>query len=177
MMNRTIKVLAQTYAAVLLLTVGMGSAQAAPQDYTWYTITGDVLFADDPNLWDLTTGVDIQAYVGIFGDATADGTYNVDFLYIDLDGVSGAVGLDQDDFATSGVSLTLSGGSLTDFYFFNDPYTFESSFTQFTDGIEGTAVGEWSSIQQTAVPIPAAVWLFGSALGMLGWLRRKPSIG
>jgi hypothetical protein len=25
----------------------------------------------------------------------------------------------------------------------------------------------------TAVPIPATVWLFGSALGLLGWMRRK----
>ncbi|MEC9375792.1 MAG: VPLPA-CTERM sorting domain-containing protein, partial [Pseudomonadota bacterium] len=25
----------------------------------------------------------------------------------------------------------------------------------------------------TAVPIPAAVWLFGSALGLLGWMRRR----
>ena len=26
------------------------------------------------------------------------------------------------------------------------------------------------------VPVPAAVWLFGSALGMMGWLRRKGSV-
>jgi hypothetical protein len=39
------------------------------------------------------------------------------------------------------------------------------------DGITGRTA--WSL---AAVPVPAAVWLFGSALAGLGWLRRKQSI-
>jgi len=31
----------------------------------------------------------------------------------------------------------------------------------------------WSSLSVTPVPVPATVWLFGSALGLLGWMRRK----
>ena len=31
------------------------------------------------------------------------------------------------------------------------------------------------SLTVSNVPVPAAVWLFGSALGLLGWLRRKTS--
>ncbi len=29
------------------------------------------------------------------------------------------------------------------------------------------------SVTYNVIPVPAAVWLFGSALGLLGWLRRK----
>jgi hypothetical protein len=31
----------------------------------------------------------------------------------------------------------------------------------------------WSSLSVTVVPVPGAVWLFGSALGLLGWMKRK----
>ena len=31
----------------------------------------------------------------------------------------------------------------------------------------------WSGLSVTVVPIPAAVWLFASALGVLGWVRHK----
>jgi len=31
-------------------------------------------------------------------------------------------------------------------------------------------------LQASAVPIPAAVWLFGSALAGLGWMRRKQTV-
>ena len=35
------------------------------------------------------------------------------------------------------------------------------------------ANGNEQAFLLTAVPVPAAVWLFGSALGMLGWVRRR----
>ena len=31
----------------------------------------------------------------------------------------------------------------------------------------------WAVFEPAPIPVPAAVWLFGSALGVLGWLRRK----
>jgi hypothetical protein len=41
----------------------------------------------------------------------------------------------------------------------------------------GSYVWSWSSDSITlnvqAIPVPAAVWLFGSALGLLGWIRHK----
>ena len=52
----------------------------------------------------------------------------------------------------------------------------------FTHGYQGFAnYGAWihawavSPGDVTTVPIPPAVWLFGSALGLMGWMRRKLS--
>jgi len=38
-----------------------------------------------------------------------------------------------------------------------------------------TALIDNVSIDTQVIPVPAAVWLFGSALGLLGWMRRRVS--
>lgn len=40
-------------------------------------------------------------------------------------------------------------------------------------GVGTLANGETRAFMLTAVPVPAAVWMFASGLGLLGWLRRR----
>jgi len=40
-------------------------------------------------------------------------------------------------------------------------------------GVAASVVFTGSEIYASTVPVPAAVWLFGSALGLLGWIKRK----
>jgi len=60
--------------------------------------------------------------------------------------------------------LTNAGGAVA--LFTGDEYN--SSFTLQRSLLGGATV--------SAVPVPAAVWLFGSALAGLGWMRRKQTI-
>jgi hypothetical protein len=64
----------------------------------------------------------------------------------------------------------------------------ENAFENFAFGSEwsgldriefGTAsaiAGALDNIVVSQIPIPAAVWLFGSALAVLGWMRRKKTV-
>lgn len=41
------------------------------------------------------------------------------------------------------------------------------------DPVTGSTINSLQDLNVSLVPIPATVWLFGSALGLLGWARRK----
>jgi len=48
---------------------------------------------------------------------------------------------------------------------------FAAHIAGYDSGVSGNTSGKFAG--STAVPVPAAAWLFGSALGMLGWSRRR----
>jgi hypothetical protein len=47
------------------------------------------------------------------------------------------------------------------------------AYNNITGVEEGNLEFNIDTMSLVAVPVPAAVWLFGSALGLLGWMRRK----
>jgi hypothetical protein len=60
-------------------------------------------------------------------------------------------------------------------------YTFHMSiyaYPQLDDGFQYVPGGEQQQVGVvfSTVPVPAAVWLFGSALAGLGWMRRKQTV-
>lgn len=79
--------------------------------------------------------------------------------------------------ATNGIDTVILTGELKDgmaFVFADDGYRLPASDGFVGRGwlLGGDGSDDWL-VTATIVPIPAAVWLFGSALGMLGWLRRR----
>jgi hypothetical protein len=177
-MTRTFKLLGQSIVATALLAAGMTSAQAATEQY-YYTITGDV-FDDFGSVWGLSSGDIITANISFVADLGANetGTAVVDTLFLRLPGDTAwpnYSSLDETDM-DGDILITLDNGVLTDFSFFNYDFTFNSNFVGFDDGAFDM-YGEWrTDVVRNQVPVPAAVWLFGSALGFLGWMRRKPTV-
>jgi hypothetical protein len=78
---------------------------------------------------------------------------------------------------TSVLSFSISGVSGDSIYDYATGYADDTTefFAAHIAGYDGSVTGNTSGkfAGSTVVPIPAAVWLFGSALGMLGWARRR----
>jgi hypothetical protein len=90
----------------------------------------------------------------------------------------------------------VGGGTVTDVDYYYDPTT-EQQFVGFggTGNLNGQLLTSLELVfdggesgrsfvvddiklvaQSTVVPVPAAIWLFGSALAGLGWMRRKQTV-
>lgn len=116
-----------------------------------------------------STGADLTPSLTYFGDFSGDnpGT-RTDVFFLDqltIDSVengwfSGTV------FGIS--TFGTEGGDLT-----SDHAIAPSATTPPDSWSAAAGVTEFTAIATSTVPVPAAVWLFGSALGILGWMRRK----
>jgi hypothetical protein len=77
-------------------------------------------------------------------------------------------------FLSGGGQVQLVASGLGETLVFGEQW---SGLTRVEFGSAGSNGGqEIDNIVVNAVPIPAAVWLFGSALAGLGWMRRKQSV-
>jgi len=94
------------------------------------------------------------------GEFLLGGAYNLDSYNIKVVGISGALYFINE---IDVLYLEGNGSAL-------DPFGIELQF----DGLDFTGVSEVRlSANFSAVPVPGALWLLGSALAGLGWMRRR----
>lgn len=162
-----IKIEKTLLAIIMLFSMSMANAALVNFEIEGTVLSGDEFFA---NAYNLTAGDTILAS-GIFDDSVLGaGSNSVSFggdysLSID---VNGTIFTHADD---AGASLSFENGMLTDFDFMTAGF---NSLGLFFDDVD-YMLGEWNATVTTSpVPVPAAVWLFGSGLlALVGFVRRK----
>ncbi len=122
------------------------------------TISGTLERNDDGTFWTTTYTLGGLAAAGSGGFTATTGTGSVD----EIGGLLRTIAL----------SGELNNGIT--FEFDNDGHRLPASDGWVGRGwmLPGGTTDDWL-VTATLVPVPAAVWLFGSALGLLGWMRRK----
>ncbi|WP_206609541.1 VPLPA-CTERM sorting domain-containing protein [Thiohalobacter thiocyanaticus] len=159
---------------VLLLMLGAGSANAA---LIGFTLEGTVASAAPANPFGLSVN-DIITASGVYDDTTIDINGDIDFSTgtNNMEIQVGSYNFTDADDALGGGTMTLSGGSFVGLsYLAGTLPGFNSTVSTFAS-LDGTIGGSWdvNSFQTTVVPVPAAVWLFGSGLlGLVGIARRR----
>ena len=181
-MNKTNKISSTLFVlAMMFVTSNVNAALVN------FEITGIADFwADSGNVWGLALDDQITA-TGTFDDnVLSGGTGTIDFSQDSGNSFTIAVGsityFESDDSGYASLDLptiSLLSGSLDAFNFSTtlDGNGFDS-FSNIFDGLDlnGYGInGTWNStVTLSPVPVPAAVWLFGSGLiGLAGVARRK----
>jgi len=165
------------------------------------TLTALGFWGFDINIWPTHNGVPREFQVGLWDTATnlrlADATISIASTLDSTNPVAGGrwryeqvtpvnlsastsytlafhvIGAQLLGFDTLLISEDLVTNSLTDVVPGSTRFLLSSVFTFPTlTGSSGGLRGNVNA-QVSAVPIPAAAWLFASALGLLGWMRRK----
>ncbi|MAT65100.1 MAG: hypothetical protein CMN57_05610 [Gammaproteobacteria bacterium] len=158
--------------SVVTLMGCVGTAQAALVNFE---VTGNVVVVDASNIFNLSGGGTITAS-GVFDDSVlAAGGSGTIYFADPGNSISFNVGSKTySDFDLVAEYMTLSSNVLTDLNYSSGDGEFDAYFTYFT-GADGL-YGEWdgASFTTSPVPVPAAVWLFGSGLlGLVGLARRR----
>jgi len=101
--------------------------------------------------------------------------YDISFAYFSSSDANGqTLQLSVND-SISQVPMYFPGYDVGGWTTYNTTFTADSLTTDISFLFE-TAGGVWQIDNVRVVPIPAAVWLFGSALAGLGWMRRKQTV-
>ena len=169
--------------AALLLALGLTQAHAQMVNFT---LTGTVnntmqnTWYYDKNVFGLSIGDTITATAS-FDDRliNAGGTSLIDF---DAPGIEMIINVgnttftDDDDFS-AGAWLYFYDGLFDGLSFNSDVWDKDFDSSNFCCDFNGDDFdGTWTSASVSAVPVPAAIWLFGSGLlGLAGMARRKAS--
>jgi hypothetical protein len=186
--------------SILLFGCGLANAASVQVDgehaigITNLTISGtdyDVVFDD---LYDasLSTAAGYDGWIDVFGSGQSELAFDTTYDMAQLFSVAGVVGVKD----LNGVDLTgpYNNFGVAIFTDYDDGIPcFEGGSaeaalartTESTPGSWGPMIDScvpydnylWAgaNFKVSAVPVPAAVWLLGSALAGLGWLRRKQS--
>ena len=186
----------RTGVGLALLLASLG-AQAAPITYTYIGNTLATLGADDPRTYAITVSLTFNAALAsslTYGDVApvsysisdgwatiTDATPNYYSLIRVSTDATGAINKwnilteapfadnTQNHISTQETSGVCCSNLISDFTFFCftviDPFSCAGRGAYLLNNR-----GRWST---EVVPLPAAVWLLGSALGVLGWMRRR----
>lgn len=174
------KVLLQGAALSLLLAAGSANATLVS-----YTITGSLYSGTTYNDFGLVDGDTITA-IAVFDDSEFTGTGTTGLMDMSTSGYSLTIDVNGTIYTVSNdvsmaPKLQLNAFNVYDLDYLANAgvngalYSFNSSFSNFDDFDSNYGVyGYWGPAVPSAVPAPAAIWLFGSGLiGLAGVVRRR----